>query len=116
MEFLSFLRMIGSLALVLGLLVGALFLVRRYELRLPQAWLGRIGGSAAQRRLQLVERLALDPRRSLVLVRRDEREFTLVIAPEGLLLLDGSDARPATDIADLSAISSTDTAETDQNA
>ena len=116
MEFLSFLRMIGSLALVLGLLVGALYLVRRYELRLPQAWLGRIGGGGAQRRLQLVERLALDPRRSLVLVRRDEREFTLVIAPEGLLLLESSDANPAADVTDPTAIPPIDAAETDQNA
>lgn len=88
MDFLSLLRTIGSLGVVLGMLTGALWLVRRYEIRLPQQWLAGIGGSARPRRLVLVERLAIDSRRSVALIRKDGREHTLLIAPEGLLLLD----------------------------
>ncbi len=90
MDAFAFLRTIGALGLVLGLLGGALWLVKRYDLTMPQKWLARIGdpGRQRQRRLELVERLAIDPRRSLVLVRRDDREFSLLIAPEGVLVLD----------------------------
>jgi flagellar protein FliO/FliZ len=88
-DFLSLLRTIGALGVVLGLLVGGLWLVRRYEIRLPQKWLAGFVGNGPARRLELVERLALDPRRSIALIRKDGREHTLLIAPEGLLVLDG---------------------------
>jgi flagellar protein FliO/FliZ len=86
---LPLLRMFGALVLVLGGLAGALWAVRRFDLRLP----GRIGLAARpERRLALVERLAVDPRRSLVLVRRDGREHLLLIAPEGHVVVEAFDA------------------------
>jgi len=86
---LPLLRMFGALVLVLGGLAGALWAVRRFDLRLP----GRIGNAARpERRLALVERLAVDPRRSLVLVRRDGREHLLLIAPEGHVVVEAFDA------------------------
>jgi len=86
---LPLLRMVGALAIVLGGLAGALWAVRRFDLRLP----GRIGLAARpERRLALVERLAVDPRRSLVLVRRDGREHLLLIAPEGHVVVEAFDA------------------------
>lgn len=88
MDFLSFLRMIGSLGVVLGILAGALWAVRRYEIRLPQKWLSGFTSTGSERRLELVERLVLDPRRSVALIRKDGQEHMLVIAPEGLLVLD----------------------------
>jgi flagellar protein FliO/FliZ len=88
-DFLSLLRTIGALGVVLGMLVGGLWLVRRYEIRLPHKWLAGFVGKGPARRLELIERLALDPRRSVALIRMDGRERTLLIAPEGLLLLDG---------------------------
>ncbi len=89
MTFLALLRMVGALALVLGGLAGALWAVRRFDLRLP----GRIGlAPRPERRLALVERLAVDPRRSLVLVRRDGREHLLLIAPEGHVVVEAFDA------------------------
>lgn len=89
MTFLALLRMFGALALVLGGLAGALWAVRRFDLRLP----GRIGlAPRPERRLALVERLAVDPRRSLVLVRRDGREHLLLIAPEGHVVVEALDA------------------------
>ena len=95
MEFLSFLRMIGSLCVVLGMLAGALWAVRRYEIRLPQNWLAGFARQGSVRRLELVERLALDPRRSVALIRKDGREHMLLIAPEGLLVLEASSEPPA---------------------
>lgn len=90
MDILSLLRMIGALGVVLGLLTGGLWAVRRYEIRLPQKWLAGFSGQGTARRMELVERLALDPRRSVALIRKDGREHMLLIAPEGLMLLDGS--------------------------
>lgn len=89
MDILSLLRTIGALGVVLGLLAGGLWAVRRYEIRLPQKWLAGISGRGTARRIELVDRLALDPRRSIVLIRKDGREHMLLIAPEGLMLLDG---------------------------
>lgn len=96
MDIFSLLRTIGALGMVLGMLTGGLWLVRRYQLRVPQKWLtgfaglsfAGLSGQSAPRRLELVERLALDPRRSVVLLRKDGHEHMLLIAPEGLLRLD----------------------------
>ena len=52
MDVLPLLRMIGALGLLLGLMTGALWAVRRYDIKLP----GRIGG-AARRRVELIERV-----------------------------------------------------------
>ncbi|TCM17728.1 flagellar protein FliO/FliZ [Novosphingobium sp. PhB165] len=90
MEFLALLRTLGALAVVLGLLVGALWVVRRYDLRLPQKWLANLGDKDTTRRLELVERLSLDPRRQVVLIRRDYKEISLLIAPEGVIMLDSA--------------------------
>lgn len=84
MDLLSLLRMFGGLIIVLGLLGGALWVVRRYDLKLPDRFLS----SGADRRLAVVERLAIDGRRSVALIRRDDREHLVLIAPEGLLMLD----------------------------
>jgi hypothetical protein len=39
----------------------------------------------------LVERLSLDPRRALFLVRRDAREYLLLLGPEGATVVDGAE-------------------------
>ena len=69
MDFFSVLRMVGGLAVVLGILAGALWLVRRYDIKLP----GRVG-AARDQRLEIVERITIDQRRSLLLIRRDGQE------------------------------------------
>lgn len=83
MDILSIVRMLGSLAVVLGMLAGALWLVRRYDIRLP----GRIG-SGRQQRLEIVERVSIDQRRSLLLIRRDGQEHLLLLSPEGHVIVD----------------------------
>ena len=83
MDLLPLLRMVGALGVVLGLLAGALWAVRRWDLKLP----GRMG-APGDRRLALVERLPLDTRRSVALIRRDGREHLILLAPEGALVLE----------------------------
>lgn len=92
MDMVSLLRTIGGLGTVLGILAGALWIVRRYDLRPP----GRAVG-ARERRLELVETLPVDARRTIVLVRRDGREHLVLIAPEGHLVLETALVRDAVD-------------------
>ena len=78
MDGLILLRTFGALALLIGLLSGALWIVRRFDIRLPGAV-----ARQSERRLELVERLGIDQRRSAILIRRDDREHLLIISPEG---------------------------------
>lgn len=93
MDFLSLLRTLGALGVVLGLLAGALWAVRRYDITLSGGLMNTLMGHAAPKRLSLVERLPLDGRRSVALIRRDNREHLVLIAPEGVLLLEANTAR-----------------------
>lgn len=94
MDLASILRTLGGLATVLGMLSAALWLVRRYDIRLP----GRTGMTRASR-LELVERLPIDARRSVALLRRDGREHLILIAPEGHVILESAVVRDAADFA-----------------
>lgn len=76
-------RTIGALGVVLGMLAGALWAVRRYDIKLP----GRVSGSA-RKRVELVERLAVDAKRSVALIRRDGCEHLILIGPEGHVTLE----------------------------
>jgi flagellar biogenesis protein FliO len=75
----------GSLAVVLGILAGALWAVKRYNIRLPGAT-----GARSGRRIALVERTGIDARRSIALIRRDGREHLILLAPEGNLVIESS--------------------------
>ena len=81
MEAATILRTFGALALVIGMLAGALWLVRRFNIRVP----GAAGGG---QRLTVIERAVLDGRRSVALIRRDGREHLLLLAPEGALVIE----------------------------
>ena len=87
MDFLTLLRTFAALAVTLGLLVGALWVVRRYDLKLPAGLIGGLG-AAGDRRIQLVERLPLDTRRSVALIRRDDIEHLVLIGPEGAVVIE----------------------------
>ena len=90
MDFLLLLRTLGGLLAVLGILAGALWVVRRYGLTLPG-----MQAPGTERRLAIVERLALDQRRSLALVSLDGREHLLLLGPEGNLVVERSAQTPA---------------------
>lgn len=83
MDAYSLLRTLGALGVVLGLLAGALWIVRRYDITLP----GRIRNGGG-RRLEVIERVTLDNRRSAALLRRDGREHLILLAPEGNVMLE----------------------------
>lgn len=85
MDAYALLRTFGALAIVLGLLFSALWLVRRFNLRLP----GHTAGGAL-RRVELVERTVLDAKRSVALLRRDGREHLILLAPEGNLVIESA--------------------------
>ena len=82
-------RMIAALAVTLGLIGLAAVAARRFA---PAALL-RLR-SPAEKRLQVVESLLLDPQRRLVLVRFDDEE-RLILLGEGRVLASQA-ARPET--------------------
>lgn len=92
MDAYSIVRTLGALGLTLGLLFAALWLVRRFNLRLP----GQVGG-AGIKRVELVERTALDSKRSIALLRRDGREHLILLSPEGNLVIESGIRTDAAD-------------------
>lgn len=92
MELAALARTLGSLAVILGLLAAALWVVRRYDIALP----GRVGaGTASGRRVAVIERLQLDAKRSVVLLRRDDREHLFVLLPERVEVIETDIASPS---------------------
>lgn len=91
MDALILLRTLGALAAVLAMLAGALWAVRRYDLALPV----QIGGRKTAR-LEVAERLSLDAKRSVALVRHGGTEHLLLLAPEGNMLLGEMDQADTT--------------------
>lgn len=88
MTILALLRTLGALTAVLAMLGLALWATRRFDLRLPS----RVGGSR-ERRVEVIERLAVDAKRTLLLVRRDRIEHLVLMGPDGSVVLsDGRDA------------------------
>jgi flagellar protein FliO/FliZ len=75
------LQAVFALAFVLALIAAAALLARRFGL----AGAATAGG---QRRLAIVEMLALDNRRRLVLVRRDQVEHLVLIGPDGTCVVE----------------------------
>lgn len=94
MDLLALLRTLGALGTVLGMLAGALWLVRRYDIKLP----GRVAVDA-RRRVAVVERSAIDARRSVALIRRDGVEHLLLIAPEGHVVIESNIVRAPAELA-----------------
>jgi flagellar protein FliO/FliZ len=72
MEMTSYLRVVLSLALVVGLMLVVLWALRRFNIG------GMVARPGARRRLAVVETMALDSRRRLLLVRRDGVEHLLL--------------------------------------
>ncbi len=92
------LRTLGALGLVLGMLATALWIVRRYDLKLP----GRVTGGG-RKRVELVERLAVDAKRSVALIRRDGCEHLIFIGPEGHATIETGIVAPPPPVAEATA-------------
>lgn len=84
------LRTLGALGIVLGMLAGALWFVKRYDVKLP----GRVTNSR-RKRIEIVERLAVDGKRSVALIRRDGMEHLVMFGPEGQSTIETGIAAPA---------------------
>lgn len=83
------LRTIGALGMVLGMLAGALWFVKRYDVKLP----GRVTNSR-RKRIEIVERLSVDGKRSVALIRRDGMEHLVMFGPEGQSTIETGIAAP----------------------
>jgi flagellar protein FliO/FliZ len=82
---LDYLRFLGALAFVLGLIALLAWAARRWRLgTMPQG----------TRRLAVIEVLPIDQRRKLVLVRHDAREHLLLLGQDGNRVIAGG-APPA---------------------
>lgn len=85
----SYLRFVGSLALVLVMLVAVLWGLRRFGVG------GMTTRGGLRRRVGVVEAVAVDARRRLVLVRRDDREHLLLVGGATELVIERDIQRPA---------------------
>jgi flagellar protein FliO/FliZ len=91
MDWTDYLRFVAALGFVLGLIGVAAYAAKRF--RLMPAAEGQARGAA--RRLALVEVMALDQRRRLVLVRRDGTEHLLLLGPQSEIVVESGIRPPA---------------------
>jgi flagellar protein FliO/FliZ len=91
MGFESYLRLVVALAIVLGMIGGAAWIVRRF------GWGHRLVARAGERRLQVLEALPLDNKRRLVLLRRDGIEHLVLLGVSSDLLIEGGIGQSAED-------------------
>jgi len=85
MDAIDYIRTLGALALVLAMLMGAAYALRRWGHRIPGVG---IGTARTGSRLGVVSTQMVDARHKLVLVRRDEVEHLLLIGPQGATLVE----------------------------
>lgn len=93
MDILEFIRALAALAVTLGLIGLAAWALRKYG---PDA-IGRAIAARQDRRLKIVESLALDPTRRLVVVSLDGEE-RMVLLGDGKLLDWVPQARPVAEV------------------
>ena len=74
MDFIDILRFLAALFFVLGLIGGLAWAVRHFKLDERFANL-----APSTRRLKIIESLPIDPRRRLVIIRRDDVEHLIVL-------------------------------------
>ncbi len=87
MEIETYLRFVAMLALVLALIAICAWAIRRFGL--GGALSATKGGS---KRLSIVEVKVIDPRRKLVLIRKDGKEHLVLLGPTQDLLIESSGA------------------------
>ena len=88
----DYFQFVLALAFVLALILAAAWAFRRFgrgTVRAPRR------GVPYRRRLGVVEVIALDTRRKLVLVRRDDREHLLIIGAQGETVVETGIMEPA---------------------
>ncbi len=106
MEPIDYLRFLGALIFVLGLIGIAAVAARRFGLA------ERMGALAGSRRLDIVETRMIDARRRLVLVRRDRVEHLILLGTGQDLVIETGISPPA----DRTAVATDETATTKDDA
>jgi len=90
MEFTTYLRFVLVIVLVIGLILGLAWLLKRF---------GLMGGMHSpmgrKRRLGIVEAASLDARHRVVLVRRDDVEHLLLVGPNTSQVIETDITPPA---------------------
>lgn len=89
----DYIRFIASLAFVLALLLGAAYALRRWGHKVPG--LISLGSANQDGRLAIIASLPLDPRRKLILIRRDTTEHLLLLGPEGATVVETAISKQA---------------------
>ncbi|MFN4281249.1 MAG: hypothetical protein ACK4NA_01275 [Alphaproteobacteria bacterium] len=89
----TYFRFLLALVLVLALIAGCAWLAKRFGLgnRLES---GKFGVRGRTARIGIVEATALDARRKLVLLRRDDVEHLVILGPAGETLVESRIAPP----------------------
>jgi flagellar protein FliO/FliZ len=80
----QYLRFVAALIFVLALIGAAAYALRAF------GFIQQGGRRQNDRRLGVVESMLLDARRRLVIVRRDNREYLLLLSPTGETLVDAN--------------------------
>ncbi|MEQ8747610.1 flagellar biosynthetic protein FliO [Pyruvatibacter sp.] len=91
MEYADYMRFAFALMFVVGLIGGTAILARRFGFAPGAA----TGGRATQKRLEIVENLALDPKRRLLIIRRDNAEHLILLGGETETIIETNIARQA---------------------
>lgn len=83
----TYFRFLLALVLVLALIAGCAWLAKRFGFgnRLES---GKFGARGRHSRIGIVEATALDARRKLVLLRRDDVEHLVILGPAGETLVE----------------------------
>ena len=91
MEYADYMRFAFALMFVVGLIGGTAMLARKFGFAPGAA----TGGRATQKRLEIVENLPLDPKRRLLIIRRDNTEHLVLLGGETETILETGIAPPA---------------------
>lgn len=95
MDYAEYMRFFFALMFVIGLIGGAALLARRFGLA-PGA---PTGGRASKKRLEVVEAISLDPKRRLMIIRRDDKEHLVILGADKETVVETGFDAPAENIA-----------------
>lgn len=92
MDYYELLRALLALLFVLALILVVAWAVRRFGIE--KNWQLK---QSEKRRLRILERLIIDPRRQLVLIRRDDREHLVLLGQQEAQTIESYDAKDTND-------------------
>jgi len=91
MEPTEYLRFAAALIFVIALIGAAAFALRAF------GFLTQAQRRPGERRLSITESLLIDARRRVVIIRRDDREYLVLLSPQGETILDDFEVKDIPD-------------------